>query len=291
MSTGTRLDREEYVEQAYFFRVIRERLAENRSTQEILEHIHEEILATTRLPFAIEFLVGELKHTGQLSSGFARLSHYFSPFQTFVIQGTENERMRFSLETGLLVLEREALYRAQEGPCTGMFIYQLEAISRNRLGYHQGINSMAGDPIYPAQWKDFLSTLPQQLDIFDVAEVIYSRSESYVADQRREHAGYTPPLPPLFGMKEGRIARANRGRDPLYLFAALQRQLGYPEVPRPVPRDDPALKLATLQEKVRQMEMRLRLVEGEVKGQVDLSQFGKPELLDDLHFHDRDVEE
>jgi hypothetical protein len=288
MSTGIRLDREEYVEQAYFFRVIRERLTENRSTQEILEHVHQEILATTRLPFAIEFLVGELKHSGQLSSGFARLPHYFSPFQTFVIQGTENERMRFSLDTGLLVLEREALYRAQEGPCMGLFIYQLEAISRNRLGYHQGINSMAGDPAYDAGWKEFLRSLPQQLDIFDVAEVIYSRSETHVADKRREDAGYAPALPALFGMKEGRIARANRGRDPLYLFAALQRQLGYPEVPRPVPRDDPASRLAALQEKVRQMEMRLRLLEGEVKGQVDLNQFGKPELLDDANFPGED---
>ena len=36
-------------------------------------------------------------------------------------------------------------------------------------------------------------------------------------------------MPPLFAEKEGKIAKANRGRDPL-LFAALQRQLGYPEV-------------------------------------------------------------
>ena len=42
-----------------------------------------------------------------------------------------------------------------------------------------------------------------------------------------------PSIPTLFGEKEGKIARANRGRDPLYLFSALQRQLGYPEVPRP----------------------------------------------------------
>ena len=42
-----------------------------------------------------------------------------------------------------------------------------------------------------------------------------------------------PKFPTLFGEKEGKIARANRGRDPLYLFSALQRQLGYPEVPRP----------------------------------------------------------
>ena len=29
----------------------------------------------------------------------------------------------------------------------------------------------------------------------------------------------------------------------------------------------------------RELEMRLKLVEGEVRGQIDLSQFGKPDLL------------
>ena len=105
-------------------------------------------------------------------------------------------------------------------------------------------------------------------------------------EQRRQDPEYVPPVPPLFGEKEGKIARANRGRDPLYLFAALQRQLGYPEVPRPRPHDDPAAKLEALQVKVHQLEMRLKLVEGEVRGQVDLSQYlVKPERLsqqDDL---------
>jgi hypothetical protein len=63
------------------------------------------------------------------------------------------------------------------------------------------------------------------------------------------------------------------------LFAALQRQLGYPEVPRPRPRDDLAAKLEALQAKVRDMETRLKLMESEARGQIDLSQFGKPEFL------------
>ena len=67
------LDREEYIEQAYFFRTLRERLLENMPTQEVLTHIHEEILSITRLPLAIQFLGTELKHTGLLSSGFAKL--------------------------------------------------------------------------------------------------------------------------------------------------------------------------------------------------------------------------
>ena len=85
---------------------------------------------------------------------------------------------------------------------------------------------------------------------------------------------------PLFGEKEGKIAKANRGRDPLYLFAALQRQLGYPEVPRPKPRDDLTTQLDALKVKIKELESRLKLVEGEVRGQVDLSEFmAKPELL------------
>src|SRR5438132_5789252 len=126
MVTAAVLDREEYIEQAYFFRVLRERLAENVAAQEVLQRIHEEILSTTRLPYAIQFLATELKHSGLLSSGFQKLPHYFTPFQAFVIGQAEDERMRFSLEIALLVLEREAGYRAQTLTPPGLFVYQFE---------------------------------------------------------------------------------------------------------------------------------------------------------------------
>src|SRR5262252_7242495 len=148
MSTGQPLDREEYIEQAYFFRTLRERVAENLATQEVLERIDQEILATTRLPYAIQFLKAEVKHTGLLSSGFARLPHYFTPFQAFVVRNTEDEARRFSLATALLVLEREAEYRAGQPTPPGLFVYQFEAICRNRLGYTDGIDAMSADPIY-----------------------------------------------------------------------------------------------------------------------------------------------
>jgi hypothetical protein len=119
----------------------------------------------------------------------------------------------------------------------------------------------------------------RQVGLVDFADLLYLRSDLYVQEKRRSYPEYEPPLPPLFGEKEGKIARANRGRDPLYLFAALQRQLGYPEVPRPRPRDDLTGKLLTLQAKIRELETRLKLVEGELRGQVDLSELGKPELL------------
>jgi hypothetical protein len=283
MSTNAVLEREEYIEQAYLFRVLRERMVgEGLAMQDVLEHIGQEILATTRLPYAVQFLTAEVKHTGLLSSGFARLSHYFAPFQAFVARCTEEEKLRFAAETALLVLQREVEYRAGTPSPSGLFVYQFEVICRNRLGYDDGLVSMAGDPYYPPDWRAFLHTLRQQVGLVDFAEMVYLRSEQYVQERRRQEPGYDPPLPPVFGLKEGKIAGANRGKDPLYLFAALQRQLNYPEVPRPRPRDDASAKLDMLQTRLRELDARLRLVESELRGQVDLSQFGKPDLLSDL---------
>lgn len=283
------LDREEYIEQEYFFRVLRERLASNWAVQELLERIHEEILATTRLPYAIQFLATEVKHSGLLSSGFARLPHYFTPFQSFVVRQTEEEGFRFNIETALLVLEREAAYRAGrasgEPREPGLFVYQFEVLSRNRLGYDEGLHAMAGDPAYDADWREYLGMVRRQVGVVDFADLVYARSHLYVGDQRKLNSGYEPPVPALFGEKEGKIAKASYGRDPLYLFAALQRQLGYPEVPRSRPRDDLGAKLEALQAKLREMDTRVKLLESEMRGQVDLSQlgaqFGKPEILSD----------
>lgn len=273
------LDREEYIEQAYFFRVLRERLAEGQATQQILEGVDQELLSTTRLPMAVQFLTGEVKHSGLLSSGFTRLSHYFSPFQAFVLQATELERLRFGVETGLLILEREAEYRAGAVSPAGLFIFQFEAISRNRLGYEGGVRAMAGDGYYDADWRAFLGGLMGQLGLVDFPDILYARSALYVAEQRRLDPDYEPPVPPLFGEKEGKIAKANRGRDPLYLFAAMQRQLGYPEVPRPRPRDDVGARIEYLQAKVRDLEARLKLMEMEQRGTIDLSKLVNPDLL------------
>ena len=280
MTTAKVLDREEYIEQAYFFRVLRERL-ESAATQELLDHVHEEILATTQLPFAIQFLAGEVKHSGLLSSGFARLAHYFTPYQAFIVRGTENDTTRFSLELALLVLQREAEFRAASVGKPGLFVYQFEVLCRNRLGYEDGLNCMAADPAYDADWKTFLTGLRSQIGVIDFAELLYLRSELYVTEKRRQEGGYEPPVPPLFGEKEGKIARANRERDPLYLFAALQRQLGYPEVPRPRPHDDPAVKMETLQARLELLAKRVDVLEGELRGKIDLSELARPELLSD----------
>ena len=278
------LDREEYIEQTYFFRTLRERMFEEQiPTQIVLERIHEEILAITRLPMAIQFISTELKHSGLLSSGFTRLAHYFTPFQAFVITQSENARNRFSVEVALLVLEREAQFRSGTlGDPTpqGLFVYQFESLSRNRLGYEEGLRALQADPYFDEAWKSYIDLVRRQVGGVDFADLIYVRSQWYVTDQRRHTPDYAPPLEPLFGEKEGRIAKANRGRDPLYLFAALQRQLGYPEVPRIKAKDDPSVRLKEMEVKLKELEARLKLVEADQRGTLDLSEFMvKPELI------------
>jgi len=277
---STPLDREEYIEQAYFFRTFRERLEEKVPTQVILEQIHQEILSTTRLPLAIKFLSTELKHSGHLSSGFARLPHYFAPFQTYVVQQTEAEHSRFSIDVALLILEREAQYRAGTPTPPGLFVYQFETLSRNRLGYEEGLRNMRTDPLYDADWQAYIELVRKQVGLVDFADLVYLRSEFYVIEQRRLDPDYAPPVVALFGEKEGKIAKASRKREPLYLFAALQRQLNYPEVPRPKRRDDAESRLLELRAKVKELEQRLKLVEGELRGNIDLSEFiARPEDL------------
>lgn len=275
------LDREEYVEQAYFFRTFRERLADNLPAQDVLVRLHEELLSSTRLPYAVQFLAAEMKHAGLLANGFSKLPHYFTAFQAFVVKQAEDETSRFPMPTALLVLEREAAYKADRPTKPGLFVYQLEAIARNRLGYIDGFEAVAADPLYDDDWRAFIRLLGRQIGDLDFADLVYLRSELYAQEQRRADPRFEASLPPLFGEKEGKIARASRKRDPLYLFAALQRQLGYPEVPRFKPRDDNRTKLEMIENKLRELETRLKLAEGELRGSVDLSQFGKPDLLKD----------
>ncbi|HAB10300.1 MAG TPA: hypothetical protein DCE47_01270 [Planctomycetaceae bacterium] len=268
------LDREEYVEQAYFFRAYRERLADAVPSQEILAQVREELLSNTRLPVALEVIEGELLLRGQLVDGMQHLGHYFTPFQIFVIGQSEDEKAKFDQYTALHVLEKEAEYRAEEPTPQGLFIYHFEAISRNHLGYDRGLEAVAADPIYTEEFRDWILRIRTELGTIDFADMIYVRSEQVVVDQRRQRgiddweAGY----PILFGAKEGRIAKANRSKDPLYMFAALQRQLHYPEVPR-TPKAQEVELDPVLERRLVIIEKRLQLAEAELKGGVDLTEF------------------
>jgi hypothetical protein len=274
------LSREEYIEQAYFFHAFRERVLDGSTTQDVLSRVGDEILATTQLPYAIGFLNTEIKLSGLMGPALVRLGHYFAPFQSFVLGRAEEERGRFTIDQALLILEREAKYRAEAPPPTGLFVYQFETISRNRLGYDMGLAAMAGDPYFNEDWHDYILTLRARLGDVDFADLIFVRSAYFVSEQRKRkrEPEYHPKFPVLFGEKEGKIARANRGRDPMYLFSALQRQLGYPEVPRPHRPDELESRVAVLELRIKELENRLKSAESDSSVGLDLDQvIVKPE--------------
>jgi hypothetical protein len=271
------LPREEYIEQAYLFRVLAERMNREMATQDLLGLVKEEVLSTTKLPLAIDFLASELRHAGGFSTAMARLPHYFTTFQTYVVAEAENERGRFDLQVALKILEREALYRAEGASRQGLFFYQFECLCRNRLGYDKGLEAVAGDWIFDDAWREWILIVRRQVGIVDFADMIYVRSEQFVKERLRKNADASPlEKPTLFGEKEGRIAWANRRKDPLLLFAALNRQLGYPNVPRPEPIDQTPQILPQLLRRMEKVEARLKLLEEEQKGGIDLSKFYQP---------------
>ena len=105
------------------------------STQELLAAVKQEILSTTQLPMALDFMASELRFTGGFATAMAKLSHYFTPFQTFVIAEAEKATGKFDFRVGLEILEREAQYRAQGASPQGLFLFQFRAGKcRNRLG-------------------------------------------------------------------------------------------------------------------------------------------------------------
>ena len=271
------LGHEEYVEQAHFFGALAERMQADVPAQEVLQSVREEVLATTKLPMAIDFMLSELRHVGVFSTAMAKLSHYFTPFQSYVIAEAENDRGRFDLRIGLEVLQHEAAYRSGEPTRQGVFLYQFETLCRNRLGYDRGLDAVAADPAFDDTWRAWIATIRRQVGMVDIADLIYVRSELYRRRSMRHSAGDgdtdSPEMLILFGEQEGRIALANRKKDPLYLFAAFHRQLGYPEVPRPAPPDEEKALLPQIARRLEQLEKRISLVEEEQRGGFDLTKF------------------
>jgi hypothetical protein len=158
-----------------------------------------------------------------------------------------------------------------------VFLYQFECLCRNRLGYDKGLEAVAGDPAFDDAWREWILIVRRQVGIVDFGDMIYVRSQQFVKDRLRKNPDATPlDKPALFGEKEGRIAWANRGKDPLLLFAALHRQLGYPSVPKPEPIDQTPLILPQLLRRMERVETRLKLIEEEQKGGIDLSKFYPP---------------
>lgn len=268
MEVAKMLERDEYIEQAFFFESFLARLEDGMATQEILLQLRSEILVTTKLLLAVEFLLTDIKLTGSLAEAMQKISHYFTPFQAFVLGETERTSGRFDVRIALQVLAREAQYRASEKVSVqGIFFYQLETLCHNRLGYDLGIAAIAGDPLFDDSWRAWMEILRRQLGLVELSDMIYVRSEAY------ERRADEPPVPILFGKREGRIAFATRRRDPLYLFAALARHLGYPSVPRPQPHSETANDLLVWKRRLEILENRIQLLEEEAHGGINLERF------------------
>ncbi|MFO0913962.1 MAG: hypothetical protein U0795_13470 [Pirellulales bacterium] len=268
------LAREEYVEQAYFFRVLLERLLDRVPIQDLFRSLRDEVLSTTKLPLAIGFMLDELKHTGTFSAAMERLDHYFRPFQTFLIQSAEREGGRFDLRVAIDLLRAEAEYLSREPLPQGLFLFQFESLCRNRLAYDPGLGAIARDPMYDGAWHDWILTVRRQIGLVELADLIYVRSDYYV--QRARQQGEEERVAEhrtFFGEKEGRIALANRRKDPLLLFNALQRHLNYPAVPRPQPADEAQQLVPQLARRVERLEMRLKLMEEEQSNGIDLTKY------------------
>ncbi len=272
---------EEYVEQSYLFRALAERMQRNEPIQSLLKNLRAEVLATTNLPKAIAFISDELNHAGAISTAMRRLSHYFAPFQAYLIEEAENERGRFDSMAAFTILQHEADCRANQLLPAGMFFFQFEVLCRNRLNYDRGLAAMSLDPIYDPTWARWILDVRHKLGIVDLVDLVYVHSQYYLQTLQAAAGGEAADIEPteipaaiLFGEKEGRIALANRKAEPLYFFAALQRQLKYPAVPRPAPRDDARETLLKMQRVLERLEVRVKLLEDEQREQgIDLSKF------------------
>ena len=204
-----------------------------------------------------------------------KLSHYFTSFQAYLVSEAEQETGRFAMETALSILEAEAKYRIDAATPEGLFFYQFEVLCRNRLNYDKGLTMISNDPIFGTDWSKWILMLRAQIGLVDFADLLFLASDEY--RQRLIEAGESVEGkgPFLFGRKEGRIALGNRQKEPLFLFSAMQRHLGYPAVPRPTPQDENPDLIPQLMRRMERLESRIKLMEEERRTGLDITKFYK----------------
>ena len=179
------------------------------------------------------------------------------------------------METALQVMEAEAKYRVAEATPAGLFFFHFEVLCRNRLNYDKGLTAISSDPVFSVDWAKWILMLRAQVGLVDFADLLFLASEEYkirLADAGESVEGRGPFL---FGRKEGRIALGNRGREPLFLFGAMQRHLGYPEVPRPTPPDENKDLIPQMLRRMERLEARVKLMEEERRAGIDITKFYK----------------
>ena len=271
MSISKVLSPEEYVEQAYLFKALMERMSTDEPIQDLLGYLREEVLTTTKLPMAIDFLLAEVKQLGTMATAMKRIAHYFTPFQSFLIGTAEDDYAQFQMQSALHLLYHDAKLRSERADRVTMFFHQFETICRHSLDYDYGLQAIAVDPVYDEVWQRWILGVRHKLGMVDLADMVYIHSEHYMT---RKQEGDETPDPILFGEKEGRIALANRTKETHYLFLALQRQLGYPPVPLPKKHDPADEIIPKLKRMVERLDVRVKLLEDEQRNQgIDLSRF------------------
>lgn len=273
------LPREEYVEQAHMFAALAKQVTLEPEMQQplqvLLQWLKQEALATTKLPLAIDYLIGEIKHVGTIGTALAKLPHYFSTFQTYLINEAEAESGRFDIWQAFRILHRDAELRAEGAAPNAMFFFQFETLCRNRLSYDFGLEAMSKDTYYDKQWANWILNVRHKIGLVDLTDLVFIHSEHYVTQERQRLGEATAsPDPLLFSEKEGRIALAHRHKEPLFFFSSLQRHLGFPASPQAPKPDESSRLLPRLQREIEKLEVRIRLLEEEQRQKgIDLSQF------------------
>ncbi len=210
-----------------------------------------------------------------MGTALKKLTHYFSSFQTYLITEAESEHGRFDMWQAFRILQIDAQLRAQRASPNAMFFFQFETLCRNRLSYDFGIEAMSQDFFYDPTWSNWILNVRHKIGIVDLTDLVYVHSEHYAATEGlRLGDDFVSPDPLLFSEKEGRIALANRLKEPLFFFSSLQRHLGFPASPKPPRPDESSRLLPKLQRDLEKMEVRIRLLEEEQRQKgIDLSQF------------------
>ena len=181
------LEREEYIEQAYFFHTFRERLIDGLASQEILARIGEELLSTTKLPLAVSFLHVEMKGTGQMGPAMERISHYFTPFQAHVVSQAESDVSRFAMDQALSDPGARGQVQGRcARRCRPCSCFNSRRSPATDWATPKGLAAMAGDPIYTEDWIDYILTLRSRLGDVDFADLIFVRSEQFARERRRD---------------------------------------------------------------------------------------------------------
>lgn len=135
----------------------------------------------------------------------------------------EEEGGRFDMRIALKVLEHEATYRAAGATPQGLFSTALKrslAIDSTMYMDSMPWQTMIFSTRHVCTWIRIVS---RQVGLVDLADLVFVRSREYWRLESRAAllAGNEEPMPDrtiLFGEKEGRIARANRGKDPMFFF-------------------------------------------------------------------------